>query len=103
MVSDIWQNIYFWSDYGRIMELPHDTAEKEELLNVNRVVIEAGMDLSEEDWIDIAKKAKEHFGVTAVVDIIIRHNLIGGGRVVVRGNVVDNSVVKRYKDYREYG
>jgi len=112
MLSDIWQEINFWNEYG---EACSQTAQRwtdealgdkkkvdEELQKVNRVVIEAGRDLSEDDWLDVAKKAKMLFGSESVLDIVIRKSLIGGGRVVVLGNIADNTVVNRYRKWRGY-
>jgi len=118
MLSSLWTNINFWNEYGEACEglseeeLKRISEEKgidlqeaaklveDELKKVKRIVIEAGRDMSEDEWVEVAIIAKKQFGMEAVLDISIRKNLLGGARVVVDGNVTDNTVINRYMKWR---
>lgn len=120
MLSDMWANIHFWSECGNFADniTPDKLAEiaaveqiseqevrekiDKELAMANRVIVEAGMDLSDDDWADVAKAAKNLFGERTVLDLNIRRNLLGGARVSVFGKWIDNTVVTKYRKWRGY-
>jgi hypothetical protein len=110
MADNFWEEIYFWREYGEVrggdksvlLQKTGFTPDKleEELRKVKRIIIEAGKDLSESSWLEVALAAKRVFGPEAILDISIRKHLLGGAKVVWEGYILDNSILGKYERWR---